>query len=56
MAKQTNQLSIELKQLDAKEIHPSLLYMRELRGRSVNEESFIPPLNILPQTQPLCKV
>ena len=42
MAKQTNQLTKELKQLDAKEIDPSFLYIRELRGSSVNEESNTP--------------
>ena len=43
MAKQTNQLPKELKQLDAKEIDSFLLYIRQLRGRSVNEESSTPP-------------
>ena len=40
----TNQLPKESKQLDAKEIDPSLLYFRKLRGRSVNEESSMPPI------------
>ena len=44
MAKQMNQLPRELKQLDAKVIDPSLLYTRELRGRSINEESDTPPI------------
>ena len=44
MAKQMNQLPRELKQLDVKEIDPSLLYIRELRGRSVNEDSGMPPI------------
>ena len=43
MAKQTNQLPRELKQLDMKEIKLSLLYIRELRGRIINEESGTPP-------------
>ena len=42
MAKQTNQLTKELKQLDAKEIDPCFLYIRELRGRSVNEDLHMP--------------
>ena len=42
MAKPTNQLNKELKQLEVKEINPSLLYIRELKGRSVNEESHMP--------------
>ena len=33
-----------MKQLDTKEIVPSLLYTRELRGRSVNEDSGTPPI------------
>ena len=44
MAKQTNQLPKELKQLDAKEIYPSLLYIRQVRGRSVKEEASMPPI------------
>ena len=32
----------ELKQLEAKETNPSLLYVRKLRGRNVNEESCTP--------------
>ena len=55
MAKQMNQLPRELKQLDAKVIDPSLLYIMELRGRSVNE-SGTPPLNSLPLAQPKCKI
>ena len=39
MAEQTIQVNRELKWLDAKETDPSLLNDRELRGRSVNEES-----------------
>ena len=45
MAKQSNKLSGELKQLEAKDTDPSLLHVRELRGRIVNEESNLPPLN-----------
>ena len=44
MAKQSNKLTRELKQLEAKEIDPSLLHVRDLRGRSVNWESNAPPL------------
>ena len=44
MAKQTNQLCRELKQLDTKETDPYLLYIRELRGSSVNEESGTPSI------------
>ena len=47
MAKQPNQLPRELKQLEAKEFDPSLLYVRELRGRSVNESN-PPPLRSPP--------
>ena len=42
MAKQSNKLPRELKQLEAKEIDPSLLHIRELRCKSVNEESNLP--------------
>ena len=44
MAKQPNKRPRELKQLEAKEIAPCLLYIRELRDRSVNEESNLPPI------------
>ena len=44
MAKQSNKLSKELQQLEAKEIDPSFLHVRELRGRGVNEESNLPPV------------
>ena len=44
MAKQTNQVNRELKRLEAKEIDPSLLYVRELRGRNINEESYTHPI------------
>ena len=36
-----------------KEIDPSLLYVRELRGRSVNEESSVPPIK-QPSPGPKC--
>ena len=49
MAKQMNQLNKELKHLDATEIDPSLPYIRELRDRSVNEESHMPHIR---QTSP----
>ena len=42
MAKQSNKRTRELKQLEAKEIDPSLLHSRELRGWSVNKESCTP--------------
>ena len=44
MAKQANQLPRELKQVDVKEIDPSLLNIREMRGRSVKEESGTTPI------------
>ena len=53
MAKQPYQLPRELKLLEAKEVDPSLLYIRELRGRNVNEESN-PPL-IKHPTDPNCE-
>ena len=43
MAKQTNQMKREMKRLEAKETDPSLLYVRELRVRNVNEESHTHP-------------
>ena len=56
MAQQTIQVNRELKQLDAKETDPSLLNVKELRGRSVNEESHIPPLDSHPEAQFMCMV
>ena len=53
MAKPPSQLPRELKYLEAKEIDPSLLYTRELRGRSVNEESNLLPIKQPPS--PTCK-
>ena len=47
MAKHPNQLPRELKQLEAKEIDPSLLYIRKLRGK-IKEESNLPPIMQLP--------
>ena len=44
MARQTNQVNRELKQLDNNETDPSLLCVTELRGKSVNEESNMPPI------------
>ena len=38
MAEQNNQVARELKWLDAKEMYPSSWNVKELRGRSVNEE------------------
>ena len=49
MANQGNKLIKELKQLDAKEINTPLLHIREVRGRSVNEESNIHPIKQPPQ-------
>ena len=40
----TNQLNRELKRLEAKETDASLLHVRELRGRKVNEKSQMPPI------------
>ena len=40
--KNTNQVVRELKWLDAKEPDPSLLNLRQLRGRNVNEELHTP--------------
>ena len=42
-----------MKQLDAKEIDPSLLYIRKLRGRSINGESNTPHI-IQPSPGPSC--
>ena len=56
MAKQTNQVNRELKRLEAKQNDTSLLHVRELRGRKVNEESHIRPLGSLPQAQSVCIV
>ena len=44
----------ELKWLDTEETDPSLLYVRDLRGSSVNEESHMPPLDSLPQAKLMC--
>ena len=44
MAEQNNQVARELKELDAKEPNPSSLNLRELRGRSVNEELHTPSI------------
>ena len=43
MAKQCNKLTRELKQLKEKEIDPSLLHIRVLRGRSINDDSNTAP-------------
>ena len=40
--KNSNQVARELKWLDAKEPDPSLLNVRELRGRNVSEELHTP--------------
>ena len=40
--KNSKQVVTELKQLDAKGPDPSLLMVRELRGRNVNKESHTP--------------
>ena len=44
MAKQTNQVNRELKRPEAKETDLSLLHVRELRGKKVNEELHTPPI------------
>ena len=44
MAEENNQVVRELKQLDAEEPDPSSLNVRELRGRSVNEELHTPSI------------
>ena len=49
MAKQSNKLTKELKQLEAKETDPSLLHIRGLRDQNVNEESNVPPIKEPPQ-------
>ena len=51
--KNANQVVRELKQLDAKEPDPSLLNVRELRGRNANEELHIPSIRQLPPG-PIC--
>ena len=52
----TNKVVRELKQLDAKEPDPSLLNIRELRGRNVNEDYAHAPLDSHPRTQYVCIV
>ena len=42
--KNANQVVRDLKQLNAKEPDPSLLNVRELRGRNVNEELYTPSI------------
>ena len=44
MAKQTNQVNRDLKRQEAKIIDPSLLYVRELRGKSFKEQSHTTPI------------
>ena len=44
MAKQANWLRKEFKCLLAKETNPSLVYVKELRGRNINEKSCSPPI------------
>ena len=44
MSKQGNQVNKELKQPEAQETNHSL-YIRQLRGRNVNEESHTPPIS-----------
>ena len=48
MTEQNNQVARKLKQLDVKEPDPSLLIVRELRGRSVNEELHTPSFRQAP--------
>ena len=49
MAEQNNHITRELKTLNAKELDPSRLNVRELRGRSVNEELHTPSITQPPQ-------
>ena len=56
MVEQNNPVPRELKWLDAKEPDPSLLNVRELRGRSANEELHIPSIRQPPQAQYMCIV
>ena len=51
--KNSNQVVRELKLLDAKEPDPSLLNIRVLRGRNVNEELYTPSKSQPPQL-PIC--
>ena len=44
MAEQNNQVARILKWLDTKEPDPSSLNVKELRGRSVNEEFHMPSI------------
>ena len=54
MVEQNNQVARELKQLDTKEPDPPSLNVRELRGRSVNEELHMPSIRQPPQSQYMC--
>ena len=45
MVEQNNQVARKEKQLDVKESDPSSLNVRELRGRSVNEELHMPSIS-----------
>ena len=56
MAKQNNQIARKRKGLDAKQLDPNSLNVRELRGRTVGEELHIPPLDSHPQAQYMCMV
>ena len=47
MVEQNNQVARELKQLDAKELNPTSLNVKELGGRSVNEELHMPSITQL---------
>ena len=53
MAEHNNQVATELKWLDAKELDPSSLNIRELRGRCVNEELHTPSIR-QPPPGPIC--
>ena len=53
MAEQNSQVARELKTLDAKELDPSSLNIRDLRGRSVNEELHMPSISH-PPLGPIC--
>ena len=54
MAEKNIQVNKEQNWLDATESDPSTWNVRELRHRSVNEESHMPPLDSHPQAQFMC--
>ena len=54
MAEQNSQIARELKQLDTKELDPTSLNVRELRGRSVSEVLQMPSIRQPNQLQYVC--